>query len=1373
MDKIGCSYRLSPMQEGILFHWLKEPSSSVYIIQWLCTVREPLDIKSFKRAWEMLIERHDILRTRFEWEEGNEPLQIVEPSFEFSPKVYDWKGFPGNLQERLDEYLISDRFQDIKLNRIPIFRVSVFQTADSEFRFLWTYHHIIIDGSTVRLIFEDLFTFYHALTENRTIQLPRPRPYRDYIEWLSLQDFSRDKEYWQSVLEGFSAPARLPELREIAKEAHRTIYASESLGLDQSLTAKLENFGRDQGLGLNLLIQGAWSLILHHYSQSEDVTFGIIRACRNSTIEGASSVAGMFINNLPIRVRFNDHLSLIELIKEIQRQNLEVRQHENTPLVQIKKWSKVSEFLDLFETLYVFDKGSYNSYFKAKGGRWLNLDFHEHNQTNYPITLLAFAESEILLRIEYDQRRLERSMIKKMLGGIRVLLEAMLGSPHACAVDLPYMTEPERHQLLVEWNTTQIDYPKGKCIHKLFEEQVERTPNAVALVFEDQQLTYLELNRRANQLAHHLRKLGVGPEVLVGICVERSLEMVVGLLGILKAGGAYVPLDPDFPTERLAYLAEDSKAPVILTQQKLAVILRGIPAQLVYLDAPEHRQTENEMPDINPEGGASARNLVYVIYTSGSTGRPKGVAVEHRQLVNYVRGICDRMVFGPGWNFATVSTIAADLGNTMIFPPWCTGGCLHVISRERASDPKGLADYFERHQIDCLKIVPSHLAALLTGPRPHKVIPRRRLILGGEASRCDWVENLRTLAPDCAIFNHYGPTETTVGVLTYGVGGTPPSSASGTLPLGRPLPNTQAYILDGQQEPVPVGVPGELYISGDGVARGYWNQPKLTLERFVAHRFRDEPAARMYRTGDRVRYLTDGTIEFLGRMDQQVKIRGFRVEMGEIEADLGHCPGVREAAVVAREDQPGNMQLLAYIVPRQPLAEAVLGQRVYKLPNNLVVTHLNKNETDYLYREIFELQAYLRHGIAIRDGDVIFDVGANIGLFTVFVNQICDRPRVYAFEPNPIVYEIARTNVKAYGEDAKLFSYGLSKTDTTAEFTFYEGFSLFSGFYADPEAEKSVVKKFLCNKQKTAPGEMAEEIEQVDELLDDRFEARTLNTRLRTLSDVIAEERIERINLLKINVEKSEWDVLQGIRDEDWSRIQQIVLEVDMLEHLPLISALLEKHGYEYAIEQDPWLDGTQLYYIYAIRPSADRRLMRDQPRNAHVREMIVRSDVLLTRRDLERELRGLLRRKLPDYMIPSVFVYLDAMPLTPNGKVDRRALPAPGPSRTELRESYIAPRTPVEEALAGIWAEVLGRDRVGINDNFFEIGGHSLLAIRAISRINKAFQVDLAVASFFEKPTIAGLSETIEKLRNSGTAIQVPPIIPISRESRRIKLST
>jgi len=654
-------------------------------------------------------------------------------------------------------------------------------------------------------------------------------------------------------------------------------------------------------------------------------------------------------------------------------------------------------------------------------------------------------------------------------------------------------------------------------------------------------------------------------------------------------------------------------------------------------------------------------------------------------------------------------------------------------------DSTALAEYFDRNSIDCLKIVPSHLAALMTHPHPEKLMPRHRLILGGEASSCEWVEGLRKLAPDCIIFNHYGPTETTVGVLTYQVGNKQPGLSSGTLPLGRPLPNALVYILDGRRMPVPVGVKGELYIGGAGVARGYLNRPALTVERFVPNRFYDKTGARLYHTGDRARFLADGNIEFLGRIDDQMKIRGFRIELGEIETTLGGCPGVQDAAVIAHKDMSGTPRLVAYVVPQQSLT-TMPGGRCYRLPNRLLVAHLNKNETDYLYREIFELQAYLSHGITVNDSDVVFDVGANIGLFTVFVNQICRRPRIYAFEPNPVVHEIASVNARAYGKDVKVLPWGLSSEDTTAELTFFEGFSLLSGFYTDAKKEKQVVKNYMINQHRSGQADMTELIEQADKLLEDRFKARSFTALLRTLSSVIAEEKIDRIDLLKINVEKSEWHVLQGIKEEDWPKIRQIVLEVDLREHLPPITALLDKHGYEYLLEQDALLDGTELCYLFAIRPSAERRLIREQAAGEHLRPLPAFSDAGLSADNIRRH----LRQHLPEYMIPSHFVLLDALPLTPTGKIDRKALPKPDMERSALENAYTGPRTPVEELLADIWCDVLGLEKVGVHDNFFELGGHSLLATQVMSRLRKVLQVEIPLRFLFEAPTPAGLATRI-----------------------------
>jgi len=1058
----------------MLFHSLASIGSGVDIEEIICSIHERLDVESFQRAWARVVERHAVLRSKFEWEDISEPRQVVIPDVPFKGECFDWKHLAAHEQEEgIETYIQKDRSQGFHIGQVPLMRLALFELGNDKYKFIWSFHHILLDGRAFPLILEEVFTLYEAFVENRDIDLPLPRPYRDYVLWVRERDLAKDEKFWREKLAGFTSPTSLvvDALLATERSAMERGGAAVEVRIPASLTSVLRRLTSSHDISMNTLIEVPGHCCWSRYNDAEDVVYGTTRSCRRASIEGAESMIGLLINTVPVRVKIRKQMKLIDWLKQLREQHSQMHDYIHAPLYEIQRWSDVTHGTPLFESLVVFENYYLDSYMRAKGGKWVNREFEFRGRTNYPLTLNGYDDDEMILKIKFDEGRFTKDTVERMLGHLQTILQNIPENLDTCVAEIPILTEPERNQLLIKWNAMQTDYPRDKCIHALFEEQAERTPDAIALVFEEQRLAYRELNRRANQIAHYLRKLGVGPEVLVGICAERTLEMIVGLLGILKAGGAYVPMDPDLPAARLAFLAEDSRAPVILTQQNLAAMIPGIKAEVVYLDAPDFQGAVAGMPDTNPEGGATAGNLAYVIYTSGSTGRPKGVAVEHRQLLNYVWGVCERLAFEPGWNFATVSTIAADLGNTVVFPSWFTGGCLHVISRDRSTDPTALADYFERHRIDCLKITPAHLAALLTGPHPHKLIPRSRLILGGEASRCDWVEDLRRVAPGCMIFNHYGPTETTVGVLTYRVDGVP-NTSSGTLPLGRPLPNSQVYILDGQKELVPVGVPGELYISGDGVARGYWNQPDLTAERFVAHRFRNEAGARMYRTGDRALHLADGNIEFLGRMDDQVKIRGFRIELGEIESVLKDYEVVREAVVMARDNGSGEKRLVAYIIP-----------------------------------------------------------------------------------------------------------------------------------------------------------------------------------------------------------------------------------------------------------------EGGQI-------PSAGA-------------------------------LRQHLSRKLPDYMVPTAFVMLEKFTLTPNGKVDRRALPLPEQTRPELEPTYVAPRTPVEKTLAEMWAEVLGVERVGVNDNFFDMGGHSLLAVRLFIRIRKWTGLDLPLATLLRTPTVRALAELLDPGRAT-TSVSGKSVPGVSTEDQQ-----
>lgn len=1352
--QIEDSYPLSPMQQGMLFHDLYAPQSGVYVQQLVCTLQESLNVWAFKRAWDRVVERYPVFRTGFCWEGLVEPLQEVHRQLKIPVEEQDWRDIPSRQQEeRLRAYLEADRRRGFDLTEVPLMRLALFYCAQAEYRLVWTSHHALLDGRSRLLVLKELFAFYEAFCSGRNLVLDRPPPYRNYIDWVSNKEFAEAEDFWRSMLSGLPAPTTLPFDHDRHSKAAIENFGKQTTRFCDKATNALQSLAEQHQLTPNTFLQGAWALLLSRYTGETSVVFGATRAGRHPGIQGVDSIVGLLINTVPVSVCTNSDSFLLPWLKELRTQWIAMRTFEHTPLVKIQQWSQLPSGQPLFESLMVFENYELNSFLREQGNGWGAREFRLLSTTNYPLTVAGYLGRELSLEITYDRQRFDDATITRMLGHLRTLLEGMVKIPDRRISDLPVLTEAEQHQVLEEWNDTHKEYPKDKCIHELFEAQVERTPDAIAVIFKDEQMTYRELNRRANQVGHYLHKLGVGPEVRVALCVERSLEMVVGILGILKAGGAYVPLDPSYPKERLAFILEDAQVSVLVTRERLLDDLPEFRRPVGYLDTSWGPIAKESGED--PVRTVRSENLAYVIFTSGSTGRPKGVAVEHRQLVNYLNGILERTELAANNSFAMVSTIAADLGNTAIFSCLCSGGSLHVIAQDRVSDADAMAEYFGRHPIDCLKIVPSHLAALQS-LHPERVLPRKLLILGGEAANSNWVRSIRSLAPGCVILNHYGPTEATIGVLTYRLEEDSLRNDSTTLPLGRPLSNVQIYLLDQNLNPVPIGVPGEVHIGGDNLTRGYLNRPELTAEKFIPKPFGNESAARLYKTGDRARYLPDGNIEFLGRTDHQVKIRGYRIEPGEIEAVLREHPQVREVAVVGREDTVGEKRLVAYVVAEQDCAPTVAGKQRYRLPSGAAVAQVNKNETDYLYQEIFERQAYLRHGITINDGDCIFDVGANIGLFMLFANQICTSPRVYSFEPSPAVFEVLRANASLYGPKVKLFNFGLSNETKTATFTFFPGFSLLSGFYADPHAEKQVVKNFMINQQKAGVSDMSELVGQADAILEGRFAPKCFFTELKTLSSIIQQEHIECIDLLKINVEKSELDVLLGIEDNDWQKIKQIVLEVDVKDNLSTIISLLKRHGYEFAIEQDVLLENTPLCYVYAVRPSKERMLVREQREGTHIRHIPVLNGHFLN----TSELRSFLETKLPDYMVPSAFVFLDSLPLTPNGKVDRKLLPMPDRDRPELDKIFISPQTELERTIANIWKNVLSIDKVGIDDNFFDLGGHSLLLIQVYNSVSKISERKLSLIEMFEYPTVRSLANYLSQEKDN----------PVGQDEERIE---
>ncbi|MET0398428.1 MAG: non-ribosomal peptide synthase/polyketide synthase, partial [Longimicrobiaceae bacterium] len=1041
-------YPLTPMQEGMLFHTLYAPGSGIYVRQSVFVLEGPLDDWALERAWQGVVARHEALRAGFAWEGVHRPVQRIhrEPGVPFGRT--DWRGLaPADVQARLETYLTEDRVRGFDPACAPLMRLELFCLAREEHRLLWTTHHVIVDGWSLSLIFRDVLALYTVYARGEAT--PRLEPagrYRDYVAWLERQDRSRAESYWRAALVGFDAPTRLRLPKAAGHDGGDGITGSAKAVFDEAAMRPLRELAARRGVTMNTLVQGAWALLLSRYAGEDDVVFGAAVSGRPAELPGVEATVGLFINSLPVRARVDSTAPAGEWLEAFQERQVRAREYEYSPLVEVKKWSGVPDGEPLFETLVAFDNfpvvrasGEAAGGLRVRGAAGMD-------QTDYPLSLVAHAAATLTLDLRYDRGLVEAETAERMAGHLQAALEAMAASPERPLAAVSLLREAERAQVVEAWNATAAAFPRA-CVHDLFAEWAARTPDAHAVTIADQVLTCAELQSSANRLAHRLRRLGVGPEARVGICLERSAEMVVAILAVLRAGGAYVPLDPAYPPERLRHMLADSGAAAVLTRTELAAAVDGYAGALVLLDA--EREAVAAEPDRAPGSGVSPQNAAYVIYTSGSTGTPKGVVVPHLGLCNVALAQARVLGITPGDRVLQFASASFDASVFEMVMALACGGTLCVGTREELAPGPDLLRFLRGRGITAATLPPSALAVL-----PQAELPALRVLMtAGEALPAEMVERW---APGRALFNLYGPTEGSIWSTAARC-----REGAGRPPIGRPIPNTAAYVLDAALQPAPVGVPGELYVGGAGVARGYLGRPDLTAERFVPDALSGEAGARLYRTGDQVRWLAAGELEYLGRSDEQVKVRGFRIELGEVEAALRGHPEVREAVVVMREDAPGDRRLVGYAV-----AEAAAD----------------------------------------------FPAG---------------------------------------------------------------------------------------------------------------------------------------------------------------------------------------------------WL-------------------------------------------------RSWLKERLPEHMVPSAVVLLDGMPLTPSGKVDRRALPSP---ESGGGVGYVAPWTPVEEMLSGIWAEVLRLKKVGGEDGFFELGGHSLLAIQVVSRIREVLGVEIPLQVFFEVPTVVELAERIEALRAAGKGVVQEPI--------------
>ncbi|HEX6290385.1 MAG TPA: amino acid adenylation domain-containing protein [Herpetosiphonaceae bacterium] len=938
-------YPLAPMQQGMLFHSLHAPTSGVYVEQLSCTLHGDLNIPAFERAWQQLVDRYPILRTAFVWEGIDEPVQLVHRQVAIPLEQQDWRGISPMAQAvRLETYLHDDKAQGFDLTRVPLMRFALFRIADDAYFFVWTFHHILLDGWSVSSLIEKVLAAYESNCRGRELRLAPSRSYRDYIVWLRQQDQSRAEAFWRRMLRGITAPTQLGIGSARSAEEATEGYVKAELLVDAATTAALQTLARQQQVTISTLVQGAWALVLSRYSGEQDVVFGVTVSGRPPTLTGSDAMVGLFINTLPLRVHVDAHESLRAWLETLQAQQVELRQYEYSALVQVQGWSDVPRGQPLFDHILVFENYPMDAYARASGGNLRVSDLHFSEQSNYPLTIAVEPGTELKLQMNYDQRRFSATAIERLLRHFQMALEQIVARPEQRLGDVQIVGEAERREMLVAWNTTAADYALDRCVHELVEAQVARTPDATALVFEDRHLTYDEVNRRANQVARHLRSLGVGPDARVGLCLHRSPELLIGLLGVLKAGGAYVPLDPAYPADRLAYMAEDARIGVLLTAEPLREHLPQTEARIVCLDA--DWPTIARQPADNVRSGVDPDNLAYVMYTSGSTGRPKGVQNSHRAIGNrllwnqqiYPLSAADRVL--------QIASFSFDISLWELVGPLLAGAQV-IMGRPGGQQDSGyLVRLIAEQQVTVAHFVPSLLHVLLEEPGLDGCDALRGVFCGGEALPRDLPDRFFARL-DADLIQFYGPTEASINATAWVFERDVPQQG---VPIGCPIANMQIYLLDRQLNPVPVGVAGELHIGGVGLARGYSNRPDLTAERFIPDPFSQtgdpQGGARLYKTGDLARYREDGVLEFLGRLDFQIKVRGFRVEPGEIEAVLQRHPDVREAMVLAREDRPGDTRLVAYVVPSA--AQAGVEGR-----NGKLTTYLKQLLPDYMVPAAF------------------------------------------------------------------------------------------------------------------------------------------------------------------------------------------------------------------------------------------------------------------------------------------------------------------------------------------------------------------------------------------------------------------------------------
>lgn len=1393
-ERSSNSIPLTESQQEVLLVCQQSPTAnSAFNETWTLQLQGPLDLTALRQSIQTIVDRHDALRSTFS---ATDETVTVAPTLRLEVPFTDLSMLSD---EKRDTCFAAMRAAEggriFDLTTGPMLAPQVIKLDAERHALIFNAHHLACDGWSCDIFLHELATLYSRADESRADTLPAAMQMRDYQEWeaemLRSPEFAGEAEFWLEKYRSVPPPLELPGDRAYpAQRSYRG--ASEVVVFPGDMLPALARVGAQHGATLFSVLLAAYETLLFRLSGQSDFAVGVPSAGQNNAPNG-DHLVGHCVNMLPMRAQLGGAQTFACLLKETQDTVLEAFENRRATfgwLLQNLALPRTPGRVPLIPVTFNLDPPLSDIQFAGLTHR---LEANPRSAFQFDLGLNCDTAADGLRIIcNYNTDLFDAATIQRWLGHFRNLLEAIIADPAQSLDWLTFLDDGERKKLLADWNETRTDYPRNASIHELFEEQTVRTPSAVAVVFGKTQLSYDELNRRANRLARRLQKLGVDRDVPVGICLDRSLEMVTALLGVLKAGGAYVPLDPAYPAERLGMMIHDAGTSVLLTQTRLKNCCRNGTEKVLCLDADECADED----DTNLAVQGHADDLAYVMYTSGSTGTPKGVAITHRSVVRLVKET-DYASFSAEEIFLQLAPISFDASTFEIWGALLNGAKL-VVMPPAPPSLEEIGSAIREHGVTTLWLT-SGLFNAMVDERLPDLRPLRQLLAGGDVLSVPHVRKALGELTGTRLINGYGPTESTTFACCHTIA--PDSPLDGSIPIGRPIANTTAYILDAQLQPAPIGVTGELFIGGDGLARGYWRSPELTSERFIADPFGSEPNARLYQTGDLARWRGDGTIEFLGRVDSQVKLRGFRIELGEIENALKRQSDVLDAAVAVREDAPGEKRLVGYIV-RQPAAAIELwpssscsgGDPFYDdVLYNAMASDKSRQD---LYERAFAKLARDKVVVDIGTGRdaLLARLAVEAGARKVYAIELLERP---AQQAKALVESLGLTNkiVVIHGRSQEVElpeKADLCVSENVGHIGGAEGCDVLlhdarrflqpDGVFVPHRCQTHVAAiqlpdDFLREPAFAAVG--ANHGEQSWRSAGYKYDLRLCVTgasreMLRSTAGVFEDvdftqspvgryerdlrlqiTRTSRIDgfLLWLNLETAPGETLETLgRTDTWLPVYLPVFfpGVDVGEGDEIVATVrgkLAKNGLnrDYRIEGHiRRVDGVEVPFSF------DSWHYKRVYKSAPFYERLFRDDAIPVTREIESSSQTAhlaeLKNHLPEYMVPSAIVTLPALPRTSNGKLDRAALPAPNPTAAKPADSFIAPKTELEEKVAAIWAGVLGLERVGTMDNFFDLGGHSLLGLRLVNQLREALGEPMALAVVFEAPTPGAMSALLEK---------------------------